>query len=96
MVLDDRRIEVREITEIINMSKERVCHILNQHLGMRKLSARWVSRLLTIDQKRVRTNIYNALFAQFRRNKCEFWRRLITVDETSHHYMPETKIQSKQ
>ena len=40
MVLDDRRIKVREIAEVMNMSKERVCHILNQHLGMRKLSAR--------------------------------------------------------
>ena len=54
-------------------------------------------RLLTVDQKRVRMNISNALLAQFRRNKCEFWRRLITVDETwIHHYTPETKIQSKQ
>lgn len=42
-------------------------------------------------------NIANALFAQFRRNKSEFWRRLITVDESwVHHYTPETKIQSKQ
>ena len=42
-------------------------------------------------------NISNALLAQFRRNKSEFWRRLITVDETwIHHYTPETKIQSKQ
>ena len=48
-------------------------------------------------QKRVRMNISNALLAQFRRNKSEFWRRLITVDETwIHHYTPETKIQSKQ
>ena len=91
MVLDDRRIKVREIAEVMNMSKERVCHILNQHLGMRKLSARWVPRLLTVDQKRVRMNISNALLAQFRRNKSEFWRRLITVDETwIHHYTPET------
>ena len=58
---------------------------------MRKLSARWVPRLLTVDQKRVRMNISNALLAQFRRNKSEFWRRLITVDETwIHHYTPET------
>lgn len=97
MVLDDRRIKVREIAEVMNISKERVCHILNQDLGMRKLSARWVPRLLTLDQKRVRMNISNAMLAQFRRNKSEFWRRLITVDETwIHHYTPETKIQSKQ
>ena len=64
---------------------------------MRKLSARWVSRLLTVDQKRVRMNIFNGLLAQFRRNKSEFWLRLITLDETRiHHYTPETKIQSKE
>ena len=58
---------------------------------MRKLSERWVPRLLTVDQKRVRMNISNALLAQFRRNKSEIWRRLITVDETwIHHYTPQT------
>ena len=60
MVLDDHRIKVKEIAEVMDMSKERVCHILNQHLGMRKLSARWVPRLLTVNQKRVRMNISNA------------------------------------
>ncbi|XP_030758168.1 protein GVQW3-like [Sitophilus oryzae] len=29
MVLDDRRIKVREIAEVKNRSKERICHILN-------------------------------------------------------------------
>ena len=53
MVLDDRRIKVREIPEVMKMSKERVCHILHQDLGMRKLSARWVPRLLTLDQRAV-------------------------------------------
>ncbi|XP_020296620.1 putative uncharacterized protein FLJ37770 [Pseudomyrmex gracilis] len=71
MVLDNRRIKVREIGEAMNMSKERVCHILNKDLGMRKLSARWVPRLLTLNEKRVRMNISNALLAQFRRNKSE-------------------------
>ena len=37
MVPDDRRIKVRGIAEVITMSKERVCYILNQKLGMRKL-----------------------------------------------------------
>ncbi|XP_018359055.1 PREDICTED: uncharacterized protein LOC108758551 [Trachymyrmex cornetzi] len=32
MVLDNRRIKVREIAEAVNMSKERVSHILNQDL----------------------------------------------------------------
>ncbi|GFX60979.1 histone-lysine N-methyltransferase SETMAR [Trichonephila clavipes] len=46
-------------------------------------------RLLTLDQKRVRMNIFNALLAQFRR-------QLFTVDGTwIHHYTPEIKTQSK-
>jgi hypothetical protein len=53
MVLDDRRIKVREIAEVMHMSKERVYNILNQHLGMRKLSAPWVPHLLMLDQKHV-------------------------------------------
>ncbi|GFS76258.1 histone-lysine N-methyltransferase SETMAR [Trichonephila clavipes] len=97
MVLDDRRIKVREIAEVMNLSKERVCHILNQHLGIGKLSTRWVSRLLTLDPIRVRMSISNALLLQFRRNKSEFWHRLITVDETwIHHYTSKTEIQYKQ
>ena len=64
---------------------------------MRKLSVRWVPCLLTVDQKPDRRNISNALLVQFGRNKSDFWRRFITVDETwIHQCTPETKIQSKQ
>ncbi|GFX50631.1 histone-lysine N-methyltransferase SETMAR [Trichonephila clavipes] len=64
MVLDDRRIKVREIAEVMNMSKEHVYYILNHHLCMRKLSTRWVPRLLRLDQKRVRMDISIALLVQ--------------------------------
>ena len=52
IVLKDRRMEVCQIVEIVGISDERVCNILHEHLDMKKLSARWVPRLLTIDQKR--------------------------------------------
>ncbi|GFS69365.1 hypothetical protein NPIL_365301 [Nephila pilipes] len=39
MVSDDRRIKVRERAVATNMYKELICPILNQDLGMRKLSA---------------------------------------------------------
>ena len=54
IVLNDRRLKVREISETVKFSVERVWHILHECLGMRKLSARWVSRLLTANYKRVR------------------------------------------
>lgn len=97
MVINNRRIKVRDVAETMEISKERVCNILNKDLDMRKLTARWVPRLLTLHQKRVRMKISKALLAQFRQNKSDFWRRLITVDETwIHHNTPETKKQSKQ
>ena len=89
--------KVREIAEIVGISDERVRNILHEHLNKKKLSARWVPRLLTIDQKRTRVTTSEAGLAMFKLNKKEFLRRFITVDETwIHHYTPETKEQSKQ
>ncbi|EFN81104.1 hypothetical protein EAI_03814, partial [Harpegnathos saltator] len=51
----------------------------------RKLCARWVPHLLTIDQKRIRMRISQACLARFNcftQNKMDFKRRFITVDET--------------
>src|SRR5436190_1006684 len=33
IVLDDHRIKVRKIPQVMKMSKKSVCHILNQHLN---------------------------------------------------------------
>ena len=51
MVMDDRRVKVREIASAVGISNERVHNILHQHLDMTKLFARWVPRLLMLDQK---------------------------------------------
>jgi hypothetical protein len=40
MVMDDRRVKVREIASAVGILSERVHNILHQHLNMRKLSAR--------------------------------------------------------
>ena len=97
IVLADRRVKVREIAEMTGVSVERVHNILHQELGMRKLSARWVPRLLTLEQKRVRETKSEECLKMFKGNPREFLRRYVTVDETwIHHYTPETKEQSKQ
>ena len=54
MVLADRRLKVRKIVEPTGISHGSVVSILEDHLGMKKLSARWVARLLTIAHKRNR------------------------------------------
>lgn len=97
MIMADRRIKLRELVEALNISYECVHNIIHHHLDMKKLSARWVPRLLTIDQMRKRVTTSEALLAMIRRDPKDFFRRFITVDETwVHHYTPETKEQSKQ
>ena len=54
VVLDDRRMKVREIADTTGISKECVRYILHEELDMKKLCARWVPRSLTEYQKRTR------------------------------------------
>lgn len=97
MVSKDRRLKTSEIAEAVNISKERATYILNEELAMKKLSARWLPRLRSVDQKLVRMQISRECLERFRKNKVDFMRRFITTDETwVHHYTPETKQQSKQ
>jgi len=94
MVLDDRRMKVREIAETMRISKERVGYILHEELDMKKLCARWLPRLLTADQKRTRMKTSEQCLERFNKNKTDFVRRFITMDETwIHHHTPEFKQQ---
>lgn len=97
MVLTDRRVKVREIAEALKISSGSVYTMLSDVLGMSKLSSRWVPRMLTPDQKRNRVQTSKECLALLQRNKQDFWRRLVTTDETwLHYYEPERKEQSKQ
>ena len=70
---------------------------MHEILGMRKLSGRWVPRLLTVDNERNRETTSELCLTLFNRNSKEFLRRFMTVDETRiHWYTPEIKEQSKQ
>ena len=57
MVLSDRRIKVREIVEATGISQSTVFLILHEKIGVRKISARWVMRLLSEENKRNRVAI---------------------------------------
>jgi histone-lysine N-methyltransferase SETMAR len=97
IVLEDRRVKIFEIVEKVKISYGSVVNILHEDLGMTKLSARWVPRLLTVDNKRNRVVASQQCLELFQRNPNEFMRRYVTVDETwIHYYTPETKEQSKQ
>jgi len=97
MVLDNRRVKMREIGNAIGISNDLVHFIAQQELHMKKLSARWVPHLLKVEQKRIRMKISKACLDRFKRNEMDLKHRFITVDESwIHDFIPETKEQSKQ
>ncbi|KAG5316025.1 SETMR methyltransferase, partial [Acromyrmex insinuator] len=92
MVLADRKVKVRELADVTKISTERTRHILGEILHMKKLSCRWVPRMLTPDQKEHFERVDLLM-----RNRADFWRRLVTVDETwIHYYTPENRMSARQ
>ena len=70
---------------------------MHEELDMKKLCARKVLCLLTADQKWTRMKISEQCLERFNKNRTNFVRPFITMDETwIHHYTPESKQQSKQ
>jgi hypothetical protein len=69
MLLDDRRIKVREIADTIGISKERVGYILQKELDMKNLCARWVLPLFTADQNRTRMKFLNSAWSSLTKIK---------------------------
>ena len=96
IVVDDQKVKVRELAEAACISIESVVKILHEDLGMRKLTGKWVPRLLTIDQKRQRVRDSKSCLNLFNRSLRDFARRLVTIDITwIHHFTPESKQQAK-
>ena len=64
---------------------------------MNKVSARWVPKQLTEDQKASRVIIAKEYLGLFNNNKNNFLNCIVTGDEMWVHYAePETKAQSRQ
>lgn len=60
---------------MVEISKERVGHIIYEYLGMRKLCAKWIPRLLTIDQKQQLVDDSEQCLKLLNRNKIDFLHR---------------------
>ncbi|GFU79291.1 putative DD34D transposase [Trichonephila clavipes] len=95
IIFDIRKVKFIEIAGTPKISKERVGHIVNEYLDMRKLCSKWVPRELTIDQKQQRIDDSKQCLELFNHNKSEFLRRYVTMEETwLHHFTPESNRQS--
>lgn len=95
LVLDDRRITIKYLAKILKISFGSIQSILTDSLGFKKVSARWVPRMLTEENKNRRLEISKRNLEMFQRDSDQFCRRVVTMDETwVHHFDPETKRQS--
>lgn len=97
IVLADRRIKLWQIAEELQISKERVGEVLHEHLNMRKISARWVPKMLTPLDKQRRLASCKDFLGLVGDNREDIWQRIVTVDETwIRQYDPESKQESMQ
>ena len=79
----DRRRDLQSIASEVGISFGTVQTIQTDILGISKVSARWVPRMLTDDQKRCEDD------------PGDFFDRVVTQDETwVHHFDQESKMQS--
>lgn len=92
---NDRRLTVRGIAEELSLSYSTVQRILTEELNMSKVSARWVPRLLTDENKQRRLECSQQFLDLYDAQGDEFLDKIITTDETwLYHYDPESKQQS--
>ncbi|CAH2090362.1 unnamed protein product [Euphydryas editha] len=97
LVLDDARLKKKQLAEMVGVSDTTTFKILHDHLGMTKVSARWVLRMLTSPQKQQRVECSRAFLDLCNEDKDGVLSRIVTGDETwVHHYEPESKQDSMQ
>ena len=88
----DKRRGMRSIASEVGISFGAVQTILTDILVMSKVSARWVPRMLTDDQKRSRVDISRNLLSRYEDDPGDFIDQVVTQDETwVHHFDPESK-----
>ena len=93
--MKDRRITVRQVGENFDIGYGTAQDILTNVLGMRRVCARWVLRLLVPEQKTVRVHICTELQQRLSDQGDSFLNKVITCDETWFLFFePERKQQS--
>ena len=91
LVMCGRRRDLRSIASDVVAVQSNCTDIL----GMSKVWARWVPRMLTNYQKRTRLNISRPFLSNYEDDPGSFIEQVVTQDETLvHHFDPESKKQS--
>ena len=95
MVYTDRRHTLRSLASTLHVSCSTIHDILKNELGMSKVCARWVPRLLKEHERETRVRCSEEFVRRYENEGEDFLDRIITTDETwLWHFDPETKAQS--
>lgn len=96
LLISDRRLSVRLMADMLNISKTQVYDIVTNHIGMRKVCAKMVPKVLTDDEKSRRVETCQENLDMCKRDP-KFLDNVITGDESwVFEYDPETKRQSSE
>ena len=96
MILQNRRLTIREITEDVGISFGSCQAIVTEKLKMHCIATKFVPRVLTEDQKANRVNISQELLDRVSADE-NFLKTVVTGDETwVYGYDVETKAHSSQ
>ena len=95
LILADRRMTVDDIAAEVGISHGTAHNIIHDELKFRKVSCRWVPKMLTTDHKKARLEVCTQLLQRFKTEGDNFLSCIITGDETwVYQYEPESKRQS--
>ena len=95
-VLEHRRLTVQEIVAEVRISTGSVHSILTENLNLRRVSAKFVPKLLTEQQKELRKEISEDML-DLANHDPKFIKTIITGDETwVYRYDSKTKFQFSQ
>ncbi|CAK1593589.1 unnamed protein product [Parnassius mnemosyne] len=91
LVLENPRLTVRDLTDIVGLSEGSVKSILKDHLSLRKVNARLVPKSLNFLEKQRRVDVCGTMLSDYQ----DVMKRIITGDESwIYAYDPETDDQS--
>ena len=96
LIMEDRRRTIDELVNLTGVSWSSCQRILNEELGMKRVAAKMVPRLLTDGQKQSRMDACRELKEQLEVDP-DLFSKVITGDESwCYGYDPESKQQSSQ
>ena len=96
IVMEDCFLALKKIVEEVGISRESVYTFLTENLCMQRVSAKFIPKLLTEQQKELHVEIAQDML-DCANNDLEFMKTIITGDKTwVYGYDPKNKFQSSQ